>query len=106
MIFTRARLSAITLYLPLIVVAVTAPWSNLRAQSTPRIFEAPRLGARARLAERPDRPHQARRARLRLEALNSPSFVLNLFDNAERLATRTSVEQPAVNKYHLARQDR
>ena len=72
----------------------------------PRMFEAPRLGARARLAERPVRPHQARRARLRLEALNSPSFVLNLFDNAERVATRTKVEQPAVNQVHLARQDR
>ena len=93
--FTRVRLSATAL--PLIIVALTAPWSDLRAQTMPRLFEAPRQGGRA--PERSVRMHQARKARLRLEALNSPSFVLNLFDNTERVARRTRVEQPKPNQY-------
>ena len=96
---TRVRWSVIALYVPLAVVALNAPWSDLRAQSVARMFEAPRLGPRARPTERPIRPHQARKARLRLEALDSPAVVLNLFDNAERVVTRTKVERPDGDRY-------
>ena len=96
---TRVRWSVIALYVPLAVVALNAPWSDLRAQSVARMFEAPRLGPRARPTERPIRPHQARKARLRLEALDSPVAFLNLFDNAERVVTRTKVERPDGDRY-------
>ena len=95
---TRVRWSVIALLVSLFVVALNAPWAEVRAQSGARMFEAPRLGLRARPTERPIRPHQARKARLRLEVLESPSFVLNLFDNAERVVTRTKVERPDADR--------
>ena len=61
------------------------------AQILPRLFEAGEPGARP--AARLVRPHQARKARLRLSVLDQPALVLNLFDNAERVATRVKVER-------------
>ena len=90
------RLSVVVLSVALIAIAAIAPWSGLHAQSLPRLFDSARSGARP--TERPVRPHQARKARLRLEHLDKPAFVLNLFDNAERVVTRTKVERPRADR--------
>ena len=63
--------------------------SAVSAQSVPRLFEAAEPGARP--AARLVRPHQARKARLRLSVLDQPALTLNLFDNAESVATRVKV---------------
>jgi hypothetical protein len=42
---------------------------------------------------------QARRAQLRVESLNAPAVQLNLFDNADRIVQRTSLEQQGPNRF-------
>ena len=91
------RVSIAALIVALIGVVFIAPWSDLHAQSLPRLFDAARPGARP--TERPVRPHQARKARLKLDALDAPAFELNLFDNAQRVARRTKVERPASDRF-------
>lgn len=86
----------------LLIVALLAPAMpgsglSVSAQSLPTLFESGRPGAR--LTKRPVRPHQARKAKLRLEALNVPAFRLNLFDNADRIAYRTRVDDHGSGRY-------
>lgn len=85
------RTSAVALLLALTAIALLRPWSDLHAQSLPTLFEAGRPGAQP--VNLPVKPHQARKARLRLDLLEGPGFTLNLFDNAERVATRTKVDR-------------
>jgi hypothetical protein len=67
------------------------------AQGPPALFESASPNARA--SERAQRTaHQARMARLRLEALDLPSVRLNLFDNADRIAYRTAFERVGGDK--------
>jgi len=94
---TPVRVSATALIVALIAVALIVPWSELHAQSLPRLFDAAQPGARP--TERPVRPHQARKARLRLDVLDAPAFELNLFDNAQRVAKKTKVERLAADRF-------
>ncbi len=80
----------------LLVCAALTSGIGLQAQSGPRLFDPPRSNARVPANAR---NHQARRAHLRFDVLNSPEFILNLFDNAERRVRRTKVEQPGRNAY-------
>ena len=92
-----ARAVVSSLIVALLAVALMVTWSDLHAQSLPRLFDAAQPGAKP--TERPVRPHQARKARLRLNVLDAPAFELNLFDNANRVVTRTKVERPAADRF-------
>jgi hypothetical protein len=81
----------------LLVFATPVTTERMTAQSLPTLFESGRPGAQP--TARPVRPHQARKARLRLEALNAPAFRLNLFDNADRVAYRTRVQEHGNGRY-------
>ena len=89
---TRIRHSAHAFILALLCLAMSSPADVLQAQSLPRLFENGRPGATPK--DRPVKPHQVRKARLRLEALDAEALVLNLFDNAERVVRRTKVSRP------------
>src|SRR5687767_5593589 len=94
---TSVRVSVSKLIVALAAVVLIAPWADLRAQSLPRLFDAAPSGARP--TEHPVRPHQARKARLRLDVLNAPAFELNLFDNALRVARPTKIERLASDRF-------
>ena len=69
----------------------------VHGQSLPRLFEAPSPNAHA--SKRAVKAHQVRKARLRLELLDTPEFTLNLFDNAERVVRKTKVDRPANDRF-------
>jgi len=88
----RTRFGASALILALLCIALSDPRGVVYAQSLPRLFEDGQPGKRPK--DKPIKPHQARKAKLRLEALDADALVLNLFDNAERTARKTKVEHP------------
>lgn len=90
------RASFFALLIALIAGPPIVPWSDLHAQSLPHLFDLARSGARPTV--RPIRPHQARKARLRLDVLDAPAFELNLFDNAQRVARQTRVERLTADR--------
>lgn len=94
---TFFKLSLAVLILALIAPGFGVVGSAVDAQTLPRLFEAPSPNARA--SERAVRPHQARKARLRLELLDTPAFTLNLFDNAERVVQRTKIDRPTEDRF-------
>lgn len=70
---------------------------GLLAQGQPSLLEPSRSSKRPAL--RGVRPHQSRKARLNLSALDSAELTLNLFDNAERRARRTKVDRIARDRF-------
>ena len=88
---------ASSLIVVFLALATPASGPSATAQTLPPLFESGTPGAAPK--GRPVLPHQARKARLRLEALDAPAFRLNLFANADRIAYRKHVEDHGGGRF-------
>ena len=77
----RTRSFPAVLILALLCIALSDSKGVVYAQSLPRLFENGQPGKSPK--DKPITPHQARKAKLRLDALEADRLVLYLFDNAE-----------------------
>jgi hypothetical protein len=86
---------SIATFLAAAALSLATP-SGMVAQGPPALIGGPPSNPAA--SARAQRAHQARKAKLHLEALDSPSLRLNLFENADRIAVRTSFERVAADR--------
>ena len=90
------RVSICVAIVSLFAFTLTTNWSDLNAQAPARMFEDAKPGAKPK--DRPVPAARARKARVRLDVLNTPSFSLNLFDNVEHVVKRTKVDRPDADR--------
>ncbi len=94
---TSFRVSISALIVALFAFTLSGHWSALEAQAPARLFENAKPGAKP--TQKPVPAARARKARPRLDKLNSSAISVNLFDNVEQVVTRTKVDRPAADRF-------